>query len=792
MKYNANQKDFSGGEISGRMLSRDDLEVFGKALLNMQNFMPTLQGSAVRTPGSRYVYTAPSNAVRIFPYYTPANDRALIELTPGAIRIVDSLIPILGEGVMLAGQQPGLNVATTIYRQIVDNFDFVGGYTGWDAEPIAFPSPIDGAILGWGFNRGDMQATARAWKNEDVSCTLTTSTVIPEATSKLIITPNILYVANFSSVDARYTFSMKVGTTAGAGDVWEESFNETDYQVGYAYQRNIELSGLSLAQDQELFITITLSPLKDNNEPSTPQFRVRSFGVYTLVTVDIGSDAPTGVVPYTAADLPDIQYVQSPYVEVDNDVAVGSGKEVVFTHPSYPPHWLKFDGTAGSYVFEPIPFHYVNDQGADVAWEPPQWTDSNYPAACASFNGRLMLGGSQDAPILGSPTGSATETVWGTKVGQWSTFTDPAQEEVFPDDSIEFTAIYRSPIQWLFGQKDLLIGAREMEYVASADTIFQPADIGVRMQSTHGSSAVQPVGMGQSVLFPAEGGTKVRSLTLTNEAQGWVSPDMTAFHPGLFASGIVRMVRMRNPHQMTVVVMGNGQIAILHQDSYMGVMGWSRINLNAVAKDACVVADEDGVDVLFVTVQRWIEGVLYTYVEAFRNWVDGGRYEYTQSSSLIVPVGNIISGLQHLIGRNVQVIGDGNYLGSYVVDSSGDVTLVDSTGEPIYVTAAVVGLAIQAKIVTLPIVGNDPTASKRRPKITVRGLFSSRVIINGERPADRAPATLMDTSQQVDIFRDYKVANLGWDDAPTITIEENAPVRSELIGVFGTVQANDL
>ncbi len=47
------QRDFSGGEISQRMFMRDDLEIHGKSLLTMENFIPTMQGTAVRAPGTR-------------------------------------------------------------------------------------------------------------------------------------------------------------------------------------------------------------------------------------------------------------------------------------------------------------------------------------------------------------------------------------------------------------------------------------------------------------------------------------------------------------------------------------------------------------------------------------------------------------------------------------------------------------------------------------------------------------------------------------------------------------------
>jgi hypothetical protein len=92
----------------------------------------------------------------------------------------------------------------------------------------------------------------------------------------------------------------------------------------------------------------------------------------------------------------------------------------------------------------------------------------------------------------------------------------------------------------------------------------------------------------------------------------------------------------------------------------------------------------------------------------------------------------------------------------------------------------------------MPIIGQDPGAVKRYSKIYVRTIFSSRPIINGERPADRDPLTLQDESQSIDLFRDNQVAQLGWSQTQPISIRETLPVRCEIIGIFGTVKGNSL
>jgi len=75
------QQNFSGGEISSRMLLRHDLPVYGKSLLGMINWLPTLQGTAERAPGSQFIEdTGVPLHARIVPYRSPTGDRAYYSL----------------------------------------------------------------------------------------------------------------------------------------------------------------------------------------------------------------------------------------------------------------------------------------------------------------------------------------------------------------------------------------------------------------------------------------------------------------------------------------------------------------------------------------------------------------------------------------------------------------------------------------------------------------------------------------------------------------------------------------
>ena len=759
------QNSFSGGEISSRMLLRHDNPVYGHSLLKMVNWVPSITGGAERAPGSQFIQdTGVPLHARIVPYLSPTNDRGLLQLTENVIDYKT--------GIVQSASRDAAQNAINPTKQIVVNADLGRGTTGeWTYEPEEYVGG-SGDLLGmkWG-EGGFISGSCRKYAYPDldkVYMDIATTAEVDVATDTLVLNYALKLTPFEQLLDGDYTCVVKVGTTLDGDEIYTQTWDNPNKLPPTSVEVSAPIPGGAFTGT--IYINIHVIALTSPTQ---------SWSHYTLALnffrVWANADAPpadvTLATPYSATELADIHYVASPY---DTSVPIKAVKPIVFVHPNHPPSWFFWNGTAGAYQFAAISF--TN--------KPSQWISGNYPSTCTAVQGRLVFAGTPAQP----------ETVWLTRVAEWNAFDDLTNlTDVTPEDSMEFTAVYRSPIQWLSGHKNLLVGAEEMEYLAYADGIFQPSDLGVSVQSTHGGAHVQPAGFGQSVLFAAEGGHRVREAQYANEAGGWVAPDLTLWHPDLFSSGIVRMVRMRNPHQMLVAVMGNGQLALLHQDSYAQISGWSRVSLNATVIDACTVTDSEGTDVLFVLVRRTVNKVQKLYLEAFSDWTDFNNLEYLSSHTVqtFTTPTSTLSNLDHLENTVVQVIGDGEYLGSFPV-IFGTINLTNQVGSPIEVLIAVVGRTMISTMQTLPPPSNDPGGKKRYSDVSVRVRGSTSTIINGERVKDRSPEREMGRSEALSLIADHKVANTGWDSLQTITIEETVPYRSEVLGIFGKLQDNSL
>jgi hypothetical protein len=63
---------------------------------------------------------------------------------------------------------------------------------------------------------------------------------------------------------------------------------------------------------------------------------------------------------------------------------------------------------------------------------------------------------------------------------------------------------------------------------------------------------------------------------------------------------------------------------------------------------------------------------------------------------------------------------------------------------------------------------------------------SALPLLNGVRAADRTPSTAMDTVEGRKTGRVWVSNAGGWDDDGSVTIEQDLPLRTEILAVFAT------
>ena len=182
--------------------------------------------------------------------------------------------------------------------------------------------------------------------------------------------------------------------------------------------------------------------------------------------------------------------------------------------------------------------------------------------------------------------------------------------------------------------------------------------------------------------------------------------------------------------------------------------------------------------------KRTINGSTVRFIEYIDDsiFVDSGlSYSGVSATTL--------SGLSHLEGETVSIVGDGAVFPDATV-SSGSVTL------PSAVTSAYIGLAYTTEIETLaPEVPQRDGASFGKKKSWNRiilNLYQTLGIsVNDKQLIFRTGGDPMDSAPPV-FTGQYDVTNLGWKEADaTITIKQEQPLGMTLISLTGELNVSD-
>jgi hypothetical protein len=228
----------------------------------------------------------------------------------------------------------------------------------------------------------------------------------------------------------------------------------------------------------------------------------------------------------------------------------------------------------------------------------------------------------------------------------------------------------------------------------------------------------------------------------------------------------------------------NGDMAVLTYDRTADTVGWTRHTFEGMRILDASSATINGVSKIALIGQREDGTVEVSQASTTENPVYMDSYTSTNYPS---GDGRDATGLDHLEGKEVQIVADGAVYPSQVVVSG--VVSIGRDATQIYA-----GVQIKSKIVTLPPDtdnGSLRSWKKRWNKVWALLHESNAPIINGVRPPDRTPSTPMDTAEPVSTGA-FKTVNLGWDDLGLITIEEDLPVPMTVLAIYGEMGRESL
>ena len=440
-------------------------------------------------------------------------------------------------------------------------------------------------------------------------------------------------------------------------------------------------------------------------EFSTTQTYILEFGdQYIRFFKDKGQILSSGVAyeistPYLEAELFDIKFAQSADV-------------MYLCHPNHDVRKLSRTGHT-SWTLSTVSFSGSPSLPISGA--------NNRPSCVSFFEQRLCFANTNNNP----------QTVWFSKSGDYENFTTGTAA----DDAMIYTIASNqvNAIRFMKAQRTLILGTTGGEFSVSADgtdAAITPTNITIKKQSSFGSSNVDAITVGNTVLFLQRAKRKIRELSYNFDSDAYVAPDLTILNDIVTKSGINDMAYQQEPDSILWCVRDDGVLAALTYQRSENVVAWHRHIFggafgsgNAVCESVASISGSINEDELWVIVKRTVNGATKRYVECFADFdfdeTDQTTFRFLDSHLTYSgsPV-TTLSGLSHLEGQTVSILADGATHADKVV-SSGSITLDRSTSK------AVVGLAYDSVLQTMRIEGGAAEGTsqgktKRISKVVLR------------------------------------------------------------------------
>jgi hypothetical protein len=758
------ERAFAGGELSPEMLGHIDDAKYAQGLAVCRNFIAKAQGPAENRPGTRFVREVKNSAAktRLIPFVYSNTQTMVVELGAGYFRFHTQGETLLNGTVPYEITNPyaEADLFDIHYVQSADVMTLAHpnyppkelrryGATDWRLVDIELASSIDAPswVLAEA-TQGTSDDGSHRYTYSYVVTVLASDQITESAASAIMSCSNNLNLTgaynkvSWSAVAGAYRYNIYksqggiygyIGQTDGltiTDDNIDPDLSKTPPIYDLVFHPNGvssvavssggtgygtlytggELTAVNITNSGESYSVDTTAVIADptgSGAHITLNVEAGTGHINSATLVSGGSNYSNPTIVFfdpTRATSPDSagsgaeitvsmnpRYLKSVQLDVTDTTGSGASLSAI----------VSGGAITGVQVLNPgknytSPTISVSDAagGSGVVFGSITLSGVDYPGAVSYFEQRRCFAGTSSKP----------QNIWMTRSGTESnmSYSLPTRD----DDRIAFRVAAREaniirhivPLSQLL----LLTGAAEWRVTSVNSDAITPSSISVRPQSYVGASNVQPCIINNSLLYCAARGGHIRELGYSWQASGFVTGDLSLRAAHLFDNyDIVDMAYSKAPQSLVWFVSSTGDLLGLTYVPDQAIGAWHRHDTDGTF-ESCAVVAEGSEDVLYVIVQRTINGTAKRYVERMATrqiaaledafFVDCGA-TFTAASGTTVTT---ISGLTWLEGKTVSVLADGAVRPQCVV-SGGSITL-DAPASVVQV-----GLPIVADLQTLPL-----------------------------------------------------------------------------------------
>ena len=561
------------GELSPRLLGRNELDGFKRGVKTMRDFLPLPYGGAMNRYGFEAVMPTRRNSVGYaYEFSYAETDSVVVAFFPGWIRFFDN------EGVIL--DPDGVYSVTAVSVSGSDTVLTLASVTDISTEDDLFVSGTGDHVLDGQF----FQVTA-------------------------IDVPN-------KKVTVKDCFGNSVLATAATGLT---ASAQVVYEIPNPYGSELYYANLSTAQKGEVMSFCNsyhpMYELTRNDRDDWTLARTTLTGTVFYDAVSGITKANPAVVTTSAAH----GYSTGDTVFLDS---VGGMTEVNgrwFTVTRVDATRFSLDGVNST--------GYTTYVSGGVAAN-----SLKQPGVVSYFGGRRFLGGALFKPdwFYGSklPLDDGT-----TQYNDFTTGSNAKDGVAFSVSSVSGT---KDVIVFFSGtNRFLAIGSTGGTYKVDGGSDGAPIATGaIRSLAIDATPAarVEPVSNGTSTEYVRSDGDSLNSLEYDLFADGYTAVDMTLLTGVTASSGFKRLTKVVAESDLTLALRNDGVIAVLSRKGREEIAGWSTIHAagtSAKFLSMCGMREADGRDTVWVCTERTVHGQTRRMIERMVRDPRGVERPYT-------------------------------------------------------------------------------------------------------------------------------------------------------------------
>lgn len=318
----------------------------------------------------------------------------------------------------------------------------------------------------------------------------------------------------------------------------------------------------------------------------------------------------------------------------------------------------------------------LGNLNACIDWSEGSWSDyRGWPERIIFSQDRLVFGGTRSEP--------AGE--WMTNAGDYYTFKRSQPLLATDGISIPVPSKKLNKINGYVPLLGLVALTSSGEFrIGEPGSVLSPLTVTAEPNSSYGSYGVDPVIVGNRAIYVQSSGRVVRDLSYSFAAGGFEGSNLSILSTHLFKGyTITELAYQQDPDSIVWAIRSDGALLSMTYLREQEVLAWTHHDTNYgddLFKSVCTIQGT-GYNEVWFAVQRGVKRFIERLDERMASTASEDQFFVDCGISYDGAPATVITGLDHLEGKEVAVLADGNVLydaDNTITVASGQITLASA------------------------------------------------------------------------------------------------------------------